>query len=351
MGNFNALGQLLQLDFIEDLIVNLQIDLSVKAGGFLQTLGLERLFSFETNLLNKSIYMLKQKRISSRYVSDFKFEEMCNFFAMLPLFHYIKVDLKNIDNFTSKKAFQKVVVSFKFLQLEPIELEETLIVGRRNCAFLEELVFNDKKEFGKEQAKEQSITANYLYFESDNMFTINYVNNDELPFDEKSSHLDVEIHHQTLALVAHADAVLYHSLAAQHRTQALTGTLAHHAHHAVAGRHRLTDDVAEIVLRDFNGSVAIIDTNHKKHTFLFRLIETQLLPRGNPVIGIVAGGGNRRQAAVIGGHATPSAQGDIGSVGCKHVQELLQRNLAGQIAQIRRLGRAFLRHPVGSFSS
>lgn len=174
-------------DFIEDLIVNLQIDLSVKAGGFLQTLGLERLFAFETNLLNKSIYMLKQKRISSRYVSDFKFEEMCNFFAMLPLFHYIKVDLKNIDNFTSKKAFQKVVVSFKFLQLEPIELEETLIVGRRNCAFLEELVFNDKKEFGKEQAKEQSITANYLYFESDNMFTINYVNNDELPFDEKSS--------------------------------------------------------------------------------------------------------------------------------------------------------------------
>lgn len=174
-------------DFIEDLIINLQIDLSIKSGGFLQTLGIDKLFSFETNLLNKSIYMLKQKRISSRYVSDFNFDEMCKFFAMLPLFHYIKVDLKKIDNFESKKSFQNVVVSFKFLQLEPVELSETLLVGKRNCVFLEELIFNDKKEFGKDKTKEQSILANYVYFETGNTFSINYVNNNELPIEENSS--------------------------------------------------------------------------------------------------------------------------------------------------------------------
>ncbi|MEG2456195.1 MAG: hypothetical protein RSB08_00060, partial [Clostridia bacterium] len=158
-------------DFIENLIINLQIDFMLKnnvSNSFLTTLGLQEFFNFNNNKLTTYIHALKQSRLSTRFSANFGFQELCECIKMFPFLSECKVEI--IDN---KKCndLQNIVLAFNSDSME-IKYNELMLVKNEMVFYLEDFNFIDPKVFDENNEKNQKIILNYIATEQKLQFDV-----------------------------------------------------------------------------------------------------------------------------------------------------------------------------------
>lgn len=160
-------------DFVDNLINNLYIDSSlntINSQSFLETVGLFNFFSFDTKL-TKYIHMLKQKRLSTRRVVDFKFSDLCECFEMLPFLSKVVVLLKDVP---AKKGLQGIEFVFKenFYSLKNININYSIFSYYGSYYYMEDFLMTDCRKFDKNGEKNQVIFLNFLSFDKADQFRI-----------------------------------------------------------------------------------------------------------------------------------------------------------------------------------
>ena len=149
----------LEFQFVEDVILNLQIDASISGDdGFIKQLGLQGFFNFQYigNNLSKYIFLLKKSIFSSKQQADFSLNDLEMCIRAFPFLRDVKVSL---SPFYDSSYFS--VVTLEYLN-EKIPLEELLVVTDEQIFILGGITIEDARMLSSSnKQKEQSITAEY----------------------------------------------------------------------------------------------------------------------------------------------------------------------------------------------
>ena len=151
------------LDYIENLIVNLQIDsmLLTTSDSFVRSLKIEEFFNFKNSKITKYLYMLKKSRLTSRGKPEFMFKELCEVFEMFPYLRHIKARLIPYSD-SDDSNLESILLTYGTREFD---IGKLLLISERRCYLLEDFTINDMRRFTDENPdKDQSLTLHYLEF-------------------------------------------------------------------------------------------------------------------------------------------------------------------------------------------
>lgn len=163
-------------DYIDDLIINLEIDCLLQksiSNSFVSELNISSFFNFSDKNSNLStyIYMLKQKRISSRFVADFGYEELIDCINMFPFLKSSNVKLYQNEIYKNKlfgiKFFSNIPNS-----LSDIDLKYSFLKKDNTIFYLEDFNIYDPKKLEDDRIKNQILQLNYGSLDSPDCFSI-----------------------------------------------------------------------------------------------------------------------------------------------------------------------------------
>lgn len=151
------------LDFVENLLVNLQIDSALDTkDNFIRMIGLNRFFSFEDNL-TKYIFVLKKSRLSSRGPNSFSFDNLYEALEMFKCFSKARVEIVEYKDF-ALSTLKSIKLSFLGKDIS-LDLKELICINQNDCYFLEDFSIDDARIFTESNPqKDQMITLNYISF-------------------------------------------------------------------------------------------------------------------------------------------------------------------------------------------
>ncbi len=197
----------INFDFIENLIINLQIDdrLSENSSSstFLSSMELNDFFDLTNVDITKYFYDVKIKRLSSRCGIRFNYDDFFNVLKMLPVLRNIKVEFENFNENISNR-YKKVIVTLNnyvpsYLSNGVIDLDKLMCVvlqrnGWGDCYILEDFSFENALKFKKDnEGKHQVTTLHYAPFSNSVEKRIVLVNNQEKLTSLKHSGCEDEI--------------------------------------------------------------------------------------------------------------------------------------------------------------
>lgn len=163
-------------DFIDDLIINLEIDCLLATdiqNSFVKIIGISNFFAFShsNNNLSKYIYMLKQKRISSKYNSCFGFDELVECIKMFPYLSFSTAEFYQNNVFS--KEINGIELKAKSIDsLMSLNLNYS-ICTRKNCMYyMEDFSIYDPKKIEDDKNKCQILQINYGSFDSSDSFNL-----------------------------------------------------------------------------------------------------------------------------------------------------------------------------------
>lgn len=170
----------LNSDFIDDVIINLEIDYLLDnniPNSFVRTIGIRDFFSFpyHNNNLSKYIYMLKQKRISSKYTSSYGYKELIECIKMFPYLKNTYAELYENNIYTkNEKSIYGIKLNFENNSLfNCLDLNYSICV-HKNCVFyMEDINIYDPKKLCEDKKKRQVLQINYSSFDSPDCFRVN----------------------------------------------------------------------------------------------------------------------------------------------------------------------------------
>ncbi len=152
------------LDYIENLIVNLQIDsmLVTTSDSFVRALQLENFFNFKDSKITKYLYLLKKSRLSSRNKTEFMFDKLCEVFEMFPYLRHIKVDFVPYSDDESSDLYSSIV---RYDNTREFDIGKLLIVNSNRCYLLDDFSINDVRKMTDDNPdKDQTVILHYLAF-------------------------------------------------------------------------------------------------------------------------------------------------------------------------------------------
>lgn len=157
----------INFELLENILVNLQIDATVfnNENNFINVLGLNNFFNFtgSDNHLSKYLFAIKKSKLSSRYVSNLTFDDLCVFLQMFPFLSTSKVTCSEYIN-ESEMDIKEVCLSP--LDGHDISLRDLLIVINDEVYYLDTFTVTDPREREKNEGKEQKIEATYIHISS-----------------------------------------------------------------------------------------------------------------------------------------------------------------------------------------
>lgn len=157
----------INFELLENILVNLQIDATVfnNENNFINVLGLNNFFSFtgSDNHLSKYLFAIKKSKLSSRYVSNLTFEDLCIFLQMFPFLSTSKV--------TCSDYIATPDMDIKEICLSPfdghdISLRDLMLIINNEVYYLDTFTVSDPRESVKNETKEQKIDATYVHISS-----------------------------------------------------------------------------------------------------------------------------------------------------------------------------------------
>ena len=161
------------LDFIENLVLNLQIDSNITPNGandFLRIIGLNNCFRFNDNL-TKYIYKLKRSRISSRQEQNFDFDNLCDCFEMM---FYLSKSTAALGEYecSDGAGLSGVIISCDRPHFS-LNLGKLLCVVNDITYYLEDFDIDDPRKFTENNmSKCQSLTLNYIALSKSYLFKV-----------------------------------------------------------------------------------------------------------------------------------------------------------------------------------
>lgn len=169
-------------NFVDDLIFNLCMDYFMDTSSeecFSETVGIQDFFRFPSvdNKLSRYIYQLKQKRIDSKYDTDFGFEQLRDCFEMFRFLRYVKAEYydKGIKQNGAPSGLMGVKLNISNClncKFASIDLMYSLCVTRMGAYYMEDFVFSDAKKFDSSHNKKQSLKLNYVMFDGRDTFSV-----------------------------------------------------------------------------------------------------------------------------------------------------------------------------------
>lgn len=158
-------------DFIDDLIINLDIDYLLDTDistSFVESIGISGFFNFprRNNRLSKYIYYLKQKRVSSRFVCDFGVEQLCECLRIFPFLCDCTMNYE-ARTFGDTELLGVVIDTTECpdCPYDAIDLKYSICIKNKTAYYVEDFRFDDAKVFERNPTKEQSVTLNYVPLE------------------------------------------------------------------------------------------------------------------------------------------------------------------------------------------
>lgn len=155
----------MDFDLVENALLNMQVD---DSNGFLSRLGLNKFFNLNAleNDLSKTIFLLKQSILSSRFDPKYEFDNMCSFFAAFPFLNQAKVSFydRSPDGETGIPANKCGLQCAKLTYLgEEIDLKDLMLFINGDPYYLYGIDLTDPKLLEKDKTKTQFITAKYVH--------------------------------------------------------------------------------------------------------------------------------------------------------------------------------------------
>lgn len=164
-------------DFIDNLIINLVIDHSLnqnEVSSFCQIVGIWKYFSFPqvNNNLSKYIYMLKQRRLSSKYQSSFSFENLCECIEMFSFLRNTEAEL--INGGTDDLPLYRIVLHMPDKRC--IDMRSSLCIApffpSFKAYYMYDIDFEDQRKAATFEEKSQILRLNYVCFDNTDTFKV-----------------------------------------------------------------------------------------------------------------------------------------------------------------------------------
>ena len=174
-------------NFVDNLLINLAIDHSLNQNeikSFSQTIGIWNMFNFPqtNNDFSKYIYMLKQSRISSKYKSNFDFENLCECIEMFAFLHNSSVKLENIGS--DELPLYSIILNMS--RGKSLDLGYSLCVApydfSKKVYYMFDFDFEDALDKVDIEEREQKIDIEYLCLDKSDSFRLLLENSVESAF-------------------------------------------------------------------------------------------------------------------------------------------------------------------------
>ncbi len=160
-------------DFVDDLMINLDIDIRSDSGdsitSFLEILQLKEAFKFNSDTLSKTIFWVKQSRLSSRFLAnDFDFVAFKKSIKMFPYLKDAKLrfqPMKMAQNGTEQDNYLKIVLNVEddSCIAKDIDFNHSVCVVQDWATYyMEDFVAHDPRRFAISNNKNQSVELNYV---------------------------------------------------------------------------------------------------------------------------------------------------------------------------------------------
>ncbi|MCH5147874.1 MAG: GNAT family N-acetyltransferase [Clostridiales bacterium] len=179
----------INFDFIENFILNLQVDWSLSANNtFVKALKIKDCFNFsDDGNISKYIYELKKSRVSSRCELNFNFDDLCKVLAMFPVLSRISASFVDLYNCREVKKISLKVYNTQAAPTLRVDMDELCVsIFDQDLFFLEDLDMIDPRTFkedkSKSKTKEQAIIGNYIHFMSSKDLKLTFVNFEKSSF-------------------------------------------------------------------------------------------------------------------------------------------------------------------------
>lgn len=175
-------------EFIDDFITNLSIDYmldkrmslcenSSNNFSFVQMLRLRDFFNFEqNNHLSSYLWLLKRKRLSSKFESNFTFDQLIE---CIKMFSYLKETKVDFEPFINQNMINLYKVNLDInscadlKNLLPINMEYSIIYDDfLGTYYLENFEFEDNKKFDENNEKNQNFILKMINLNNQDSFTI-----------------------------------------------------------------------------------------------------------------------------------------------------------------------------------
>lgn len=176
-------------EFVDDLLINLEIDCLLDtetSQSFVEIIGISDFFKFThtNNKLSKYIYLVKQRRLSSRSSSEgFGFEELCKCIRIFSYLRDAKLHLSPmgiIYDGEEQPGLLKVALDLSDIygcSIDCIDFHQSLCVMNNTATYyMEEFSVNDAKRFDSTGNKNQSIIINYVELGGTDQFRVALTN-------------------------------------------------------------------------------------------------------------------------------------------------------------------------------
>lgn len=194
-------SKVISIEIIENIILNLQIDYSInEEKSFLKVLHINKMFNLPTseNNLSQYLFVLKKSRLSSKDIPKFTFENLCDFFKMIPFIKDARVFFHNFSNYKSLNI-QTIEFAFDNDSLAPIFLDElVLLINKNSFYYLDNFTFDDPRSSTKDNPnKTQAIKGTYIQFSLGPVEKKLLIVNSLDFIEDKLDGLDIIVNHET----------------------------------------------------------------------------------------------------------------------------------------------------------
>ena len=169
-------------EFVDDLLVNLEIDCLLDtdtAMSFVETMGIGDFFNFtqKSNKLSKYIYLVKQRRLSSRSSSGaFDFDEFCKCIKKFSYLRDSRVHLSSMGVFCEgelQNQWKQASLEFLYSPIKNVNFHQTIcIYGDMAAYYMEDFSVEDARRFDKDGNKSQFVTINYVQLGGGDQFKV-----------------------------------------------------------------------------------------------------------------------------------------------------------------------------------
>ena len=172
---FNLLNQLylsknFDIDFVETLMTNIQIDLTLNSNNnSLMIIGLDE-FMRLNNSISKYFYWYKQSKLSSREDTTFAFEQ---FYDVIKSFKYLKEIIVKEKTYSSENKLKTLDIKLEDVN---ITLKDVLLIKGDYIYILENFDFIDNKKFTDSLLKDQILILNYVSIDTTKKLTLKFYN-------------------------------------------------------------------------------------------------------------------------------------------------------------------------------
>lgn len=190
-------------EFVDDLLANLEIDCLLDindSSSFVETLGINGFFNFKqrNSKLSKYIYMVKQRRLTSRYLKNvFDFDSLCECINIFSYLRDVKIHLNQMDilyNDEKMTNMHGITLDFSDIYGCAIKIvdchQSFIVINNMATYYMEEFIVDDARRFDENGLKYQTIKINYAQLGDTDQFSVLLLDNNSI--DNRDKYLIVK---------------------------------------------------------------------------------------------------------------------------------------------------------------